>query len=343
MSARLWALWVVSAAALSVASIAYIALKVKRKERHDSEKKGDEDFSFHAGADIPPHLQRQLYKEQKRREKIPLLALKSPMYDNILMMDPQGQVLSTISYKKAVWYVDRKHLAKWTGASTIQLLIQPRGRSNDAYNTTPKQNICVVCGSSGHVMRHYIVPYAYRSLLPQKYKSHQSHDICILCPTCHLYAEQVYQERMNRLEESLRTDPSTAAVTITDHHLQRVKSVALALSRQIDRLPPDRVREYQSLVRQQLQIHQDQALTQQELQQALQLECRLPNPNYASGATLVVESLVKHQQSPEEAHGRIADFVRDWRHFFVESLQPRHLPAGWSINSPVACSSHKVK
>lgn len=136
--------------------------------------------------------------------------MKSPMYDNVFMSDPDGNLMCTISLKKAKWYVG-KGIAEWYRASSckggkdeddayIRLLFQPNnGKSNNSssknasksdsestYLQSPKLNICVSCGSDGYHMRHYIVPYSYRSGLPEEYKSHMSHDIVIVCPECHV-------------------------------------------------------------------------------------------------------------------------------------------------------------
>lgn len=285
---------------------------------------------------LAPHLQRELYKQQRRIQKIPFLAMKSPMYDNIRMLDPEGNALSTISIKKARWYV-AKQIAEWKTPSSIQLLFEPSGRSsNDTYTSSPKCNICVACGVSGHVMRHYIVPYAYRSLLPKKYKSHQSHDVVILCPKCHLCCEQSYHEHREQLEDGLRKDPSTAIVNLVDPQKQRVRSAGLALLRWRKRLPDSKIDEYENLVRDHLAVTSSHPLSEEQLQQAIDVEYRVPNPTYVSGAELVANHLMKG------GHDAIAQFVEQWRVFFLDTVQPRHLPNGWRVNAPVACSEHKA-
>jgi len=149
---------------------------------------------------LPPHLERELYKEERRERMIPRMTRKKPMYDNIVMSDPQGNVLATVSTKKAQWDV-RKNLAQWNddrneddnnNATSIRLLFTPKTNnittnhhhSRNEYNASIKQNRCVGCGSGhpqhpdddkgGHVvvMKHYIVPYAYRSLFPLHFKTH---------------------------------------------------------------------------------------------------------------------------------------------------------------------------
>ena len=74
----------------------------------------DDDGEFHEYEDsFPPQKTRAMHKEERRQKKIPLLAMKKPMYDNVRLLDPQGELLSTISLKKAKWYA-RKELAVWT-------------------------------------------------------------------------------------------------------------------------------------------------------------------------------------------------------------------------------------
>lgn len=343
MTARTANLALLSAAAAIVA----LVWMNQRKRNDDKSKKADDSQSTKDRLSIdieslPGHLQRELHKEQRRKEKVPFLAMKSPMYDNIQMLDPQGRVLSTISSKKAKWYVNRQ-LAEWQGTTKVQLLFEPKGRDSDnIYTITPKRNICVACAAEEHHMRHYIVPYAYRSLLPPRYKSHLSHDVVVLCPACHLYCSQAYQLRMKELEEELRHDPSTATPNVVDSHLYNVRSAALALLRWKAKLPDDKVEAYDKLIRQHLGItdnNNNDPLSDEQLQQAIDVPYRIPNPTYISGAELVANSLV---EDDSDSHRRIEVFVREWRSFFLDIAQPQYLPAGWNVEAPVACSDHKV-
>lgn len=161
--------------------------------KHD----GDDDDDDHT---IPESLKRDIEKERRRQAKIPMLSMKSPMYDNIMMLDPSGTLLCTISKKKARWYV-KKNLGTWKNEeeTTLQLLFEPSHRSNESkpkttdkgevdgkndinvdgeeeafFNKSIKENICVVCGDDEYHQRHYIVPYACRSMFPNKYKMHVS-------------------------------------------------------------------------------------------------------------------------------------------------------------------------
>ena len=348
---------------------------------NDNAKDNDNDNNNHnIDHELPPHVLRRLQKSKRRQEKIPLLSLKSPMYDNVRMMDPQGNMLCTISHKKAKWYL-AKQLARvvvddkendnddtthptttTTSTTTIQLLFEPKGRSSQTsqekslrtYLVSPKQNVCVACGKSQHHQRHYIVPYSYRTLLPPAYKSHHAHDVCILCPDCHLLCEHAYQERMDRLEQPLLDnddddDVDTTLPVLIDAHLYQLRSQALALLRWKHKIPPNKVQEYERFVRQHLaknntnnnNNHDDDddrndtlVLTPSLLQQTIDEASayKVPNPHYIPGAQRVMQSL--------QTHDDIRRFIIDWRRFFVETLQPRHMPQGWRIDSPV--TSDKV-
>lgn len=41
-----------------------------------------------------------------------------------------------------------------------------------------------MCGKEGDYLRHNIVPHCYRSLFPEAYKSHLSHDVVLVCQAC---------------------------------------------------------------------------------------------------------------------------------------------------------------
>jgi hypothetical protein len=284
---------------------------------------------------LPPHLKREFHKEERRQFMIPKLTMKKPMYDNIQMYSPQEKLLCTISIKKANWYIS-KHLAHWKDSqhTCIQLLFSPRQTPRDpsqiAYNQSPKHNHCVVCGWTQDYMRHYVVPYCYRSLLPLRYKTHLPHDVVVLCARCHVHAERHAHQRMRQLEDALRVDPATAHAYIVDTHIHRLKSAAMALLRRRDKLPLARLQEYEALVRDYYHLKAQEDIPMELLYRAETLEDRTPNPHFISGPELVLQHMDTDESSIEQ-------FVRAWRRHFLDVNQPRYLPHGWSVDSAVAC------
>ncbi len=324
---------------------------------------------------LPSHLKYQMQKDERRRAKLPWLTRKTPLYDNIHMLGPTGHLLCNVSNKKANWYL-RKQLAMWTDDhhTTIQLLFKPQGGNNDArssksnsednttatstndgtcgddqskkrlYTTSVKQNICVVCGASSNLIRHYVVPWSYRKLFPHQFKSHQPHDIVLLCADCQISSDQLYQERMQAMEQRCRPpdeyERHTAMSHFIDPHLTKVQSCALALLRYQQQMPRERIQEYEQFLSQHV-VHQQNRgeapasetifLTNEQLEILSQTDVMVVNEHYIPGANLVMAALTSDQQ--------ITDFILDWRHFFVEHMQPQYLPIGWSIDSPVVSDS----
>lgn len=285
---------------------------------------------------LPSHIERDLHKEERRRRMLPILSMKKPMYDNILMQDPNGHALSTISMKKANWYIN-KGLADWVNETTIRLRFTPSNRVDPdqaLYFVSEKANRCVICGASQHFMRHYVVPFCYRTLFPDSYKTHLSHDVVLTCADCHIQAERSAQCRRQYLEDSLRTDPATAAPQIFDPQKQNIQRTATALLKWRERLPKSRIVECEDQLRAWFQLGPDQYLSLQLLQQASALNSYSPNPRYIPGPELVVNPLLRDEVA-------LAKFIREWRAHFLETQLPRYLPKGWSIESPVQCDKRK--
>ncbi len=339
------------------------------KNAYDSNNEDEDNTSF----DLPQHLQRELYKEERRKESIRFLAMKKPLYENIEMYAPDGKtMLCTIGTKKANWYV-RKELAVWRDIpdshKSIRLLFEPKnskkrrngadGGGNEAkgsdeklreYNCTHKLNICVSCGakdaseSDGHgsagLMRHYVVPYAYRKLFPTKFKTHLPHDVVLLCLDCHVEAEQAAKiQRTDVYEKLYRKDPSTRLAVVVDQDLKRIKSYAKALWKHKGRLPVERIQEYETAIGEYMlgleqsdvgsSDYRDRSISHDLLRElAEKLSPERKNPKYIPLADLVVENLCQTDDA-------VSKFVVGWRKFFIDTLRPRHLPVGWSVHSPV--------
>jgi cation-transporting P-type ATPase D len=142
------------------------------------------------------HFSRKEIKRQRFEQFIAKFSVKKDIYGNCRMLAPDGEVLCFCDHKKASWYVERGIADVVSeGPLTIKLKFEPNSRGLSELNIDKasylkdKQNECVVCGSSGLFQRYHAVPMLYRQFFPIEMKSHQSHDILLLCPTCHKLAK----------------------------------------------------------------------------------------------------------------------------------------------------------
>lgn len=135
----------------------------------------------------------------------------SPLYQNCLLLAPDGELLCTCDKRKADWYVN-KNLATVvaeTPSYTVRLKFEPAGRAVGQvgqYYLQVKENKCVVCGETESYLRKNVIPREYRKYFPSNYrrsiflkknkkiilfffvaimKDHTSHDVLLLCPRCH--------------------------------------------------------------------------------------------------------------------------------------------------------------
>ena len=197
-----------------------------------------------------------------------------------------------------------------------------------------KKNECVACGNTEHHMRHYVVPFAYRTLFPKKFKSHLSHDVVILCPTCQVFCDQQRQLRMKEIEGRLRIpgEEFRAQPELRDSRLYHLRSCALALMKSRKKLPEEKIKNYEMLVKEYLNIPADTSLTNEQIQTVANVDYKTENPDYISGPELVINSLGDDEQ-------KIIDFIKGWRRHFLDTMRPKHLPKGWGVDSNVMCGA----
>ena len=343
----------VSFATAAIVGIVLVAFRSRKKREQEDDRKPSNVHVFAIPGDpaLPTHLRRELYKEERRQKMAPLLAMKKPMYDNILMKDPDGDILSSISMKKANWYV-RKELATWEDDehSVIRLTFEPKKKSlqqleENEYNQSLKQNHCVACGNDKDYRRHYVVPHCYRSRFPRRFKNHLSHDVVILCPVCHVRAQQISHEHKDDLEDQLRRKyfqhsieqmELSAQPVLVDFPIYQARSAACALLKWKDGLPATKQQEYENLLRDHFKLDENRELSEAQLVQASRFESRRPNPSFVTGPELVGRHL-REQQQTTTTEVVITAFVKEWRALFVESMNPKFLPKGWNVDAPAKC------
>ena len=99
------------------------------------------------------------------------------------------------------------------------------------------------------------------------------------------------------------------------------------------------------IVREYIGAQQQTELTVEQLTEASLVQPRKPNPEYVSGPDLVMQHLdnkIAAERGNSEGDAEITvlgDFIREWRVLFYESVRPRYLPNGWSVDAPVVCDS----
>ena len=248
-----------------------------------------------------------------------------PLYENCFLLGPDGQVLATVNRTKASWYI-HKGLGEMTCEDplTVKLFFEPSGRPMpDAdYYTTIKENVCVVCEGTESFVRKMIIPHDYRRYFPMDLKDQMSHDVLLMCLSCHHFAQQWDEQLRQRLAKQYNAPLGMADQCLNKDHAQisKVRSAAKALHFSGAKIPAVRRAELMSL----LQKHCGDGVEVTGEKIAELAEMKVKNENYGGlHRKRVVEAFV--------AENRLAEFIRLWRQHFLDNMKPKHLPPMWSV------------
>ncbi|XP_026705357.1 exonuclease 3'-5' domain-containing protein 2 [Athene cunicularia] len=273
----------------------------------------------------------QQVRDPRRQKRKPLgmgySARKSPLYDNCFLHAPDGQPLCTCDRKKAQWYLDKGigELVS-TDPFVVKLRFEPSGRpeSQVDYYLTVKENLCVVCGKRESYIRKNVVPHEYRRHFPIQMKDHNSHDVLLLCTSCHAISNYYDNHLKQQLAEEFGAPiGSEEGVRLLEDPLRRqVRSGAQALLN-ADSLPDPRRAELLQSIK---DFFNTEAVTPEILQEAAGLETRIWNESYMPHGLKVVQCFAKGGLRS------LMQLERRWRQHFLDSMQPKHLPEQWSVD-----------
>ncbi|XP_026789923.1 exonuclease 3'-5' domain-containing protein 2 isoform X2 [Pangasianodon hypophthalmus] len=278
----------------------------------------------------------QQVPDPRRNKRKPLgvgySARKSPLYDNCFLHAPDGQPLCTCDKKKAKWYLD-KGIGELVSEDPfiVRLLFEPSGRpdSQKDYYLTAKENLCVVCGKAESYIRKNIVPHEYRRHFPAEMKDHNSHDILLLCTSCHA-ASNVYDGFLKQQladEFSAPQGCEEGVRMLEDSDRRRVRSAARALLSANDSMPASRREELLSVVHAYFcKEGEEREVTEGMLNTAANLETRIFNESYVPHGLKVVQAYA------ERGLRGLIELERRWRQHFLSCMQPKFLPPLWSVD-----------
>ena len=180
-------------------------------------------------------------------------------------------------------------------------------------------------------MRWSVVPHAFRRLLPERIKSHDSHDIVLLCRACHAVIERPYTRHRAALLSAASIADDTRRVHV-DAALAKVRSAGRALvSRKASALPTERRRELEAMISAHFGPESEEP-AEVLARRAAALDPSGPRDGYVAPE----ERLVAALSARPDADEALAALSAGWRELFVATLRPSALPAGWSVSHRAA-------
>jgi hypothetical protein len=229
-------------------------------------------------------------------------------YGNYEVYHPTGKLMFFCNKKKFNWYI-KKGLADKISEKSIRLTFVPNGFGEDPEYLTPRENICVITGSTDNLTKHHVVPTQYRQHFPMKYKSKNSGDVVTLTRDEHdkyeRFADVLKQELSDKY---LLKDEINYNITL--NYIQKLFNTIKSFR---DDLPKDRVGDLYKTINLSLKDIEKVYNNAIEIRHIDKLE------------PLDLNKLIVERVGIEE-------LIIMWKNHFIEYSNPKYLPDWWDPN-----------
>lgn len=308
---------------------------------------------------------KQKAKEQKRKSIMEKYSINKPIYENCQILAPDGEILCKCDRKKIDWYLTKELATKISeDPIIIKLNFEPNGRGistykgykgdpeqDNQYYVEYKKNQCVVCGKQENYLRFQIVPAKYRCFFPQKYKSHRSHDVLLLCFDCNEEAVK----KQNQLKKQLSVEYDVPNDVMdegykTMQQLEELKKSSKAMIKGKDKIPQDRLQEMHTKLCERARELFEKDTVSEEQKEILSLFTteaqEIDYLNLRKLMNIKIDKITLTSNKRKNLHGKyileklggdeaIPEFIRMWRKNFLDTMQPKFLPNNWSIDHSI--------
>eukprot|EP00584_Thalassiosira_punctigera_P003599 CAMPEP_0172533736 /NCGR_PEP_ID=MMETSP1067-20121228/6333_1 /TAXON_ID=265564 ORGANISM="Thalassiosira punctigera, Strain Tpunct2005C2" /NCGR_SAMPLE_ID=MMETSP1067 /ASSEMBLY_ACC=CAM_ASM_000444 /LENGTH=409 /DNA_ID=CAMNT_0013318411 /DNA_START=154 /DNA_END=1383 /DNA_ORIENTATION=+ len=296
-SQSMMAMGVLLAAATSICLIQ--TRRRRRKQNNDdgsnTNPSTDDEASFYkqlgvSEENLPTHIKREIAKERKRKAKVELISMKTPMYDNVYMLDSNREPMCTISMKKAKWYI-KKGIAEWSSFKDHRDGSAIRLENGDAINVDNEEEELEVYPTALRAQRvqalrpegdderkplpaqrkaerlrgvrerrvphpalhrPLLVPDAPPRAVQDAHVARHRHNVSRLSPPLREAEEGEDDEDGKDIRMKLGAGALDISPVIDDPHLHHIRSCAIALVKWKDKMPAEKVESHSKTVREHL-------------------------------------------------------------------------------------------
>lgn len=281
----------------------------------------------------------------KEKNNILKVGSKNLNSENWKVFHPNGKHMFTCGEKKAFWYLDR-NLAVLFGDKSIKLSFVPKGNGfedNEEFGRNVRIARCVVTGVENNLQRHHIVPYCYRTYFPEAFKSKNHHDVVLINHEIHSEYEQkavLYKDEIAKIYGVKTIGEYNAEYTKRLRENGKDGSILLnaihSLFKSYGKMPNDIKLEKLRFISEKTGISFDMILKLTYIQM-YKLYLLLREKQISDVYTFKEENRGYHDHGYHvvqklDSEEKIEEFVKLWRNHFIETMKPKFMPKGWSID-----------
>lgn len=286
-------------------------------------------------------------KISKNREKSNILKTgsKNLNSENWKVYHPNGKHMFTCGEKKADWYLER-NLATIIGKKKIRFNFVPKGNGfedDEEFGRGIRENKCVVNGLDWGLQRHHIVPYCYRTYFPEKYKSKNHHDVVLVNHEIHSEYEQeanIYKDEIAGIYGVKTITEYNIEYTAKLREIGKQNSILLntihSLFKCYGKMPEKVKTEKLMFIAKETNISYDTikrfSYIQMYKMYLLLREKHIIDLNAFKAENRQIYDHGYHVVQKLDTEEKIEEFVKLWRNHFINTMQPKYMPYGWSID-----------
>jgi hypothetical protein len=242
---------------------------------------------------------------------------KQKCYDNILLKDVNGEIIGFIDQKRAKFYISRK-LAVFDEVNKILKLnfkVSKKTVADEPFYLQPRENKCVVCGSTSELSKHHCIPWMFRKHYPDNWKKHSSHDVLVLCEIHH----RDYEKKANLLKEFLGSAAGVengGKLIYPSWYIYGKKILGLESNKK--QIPHEHYISKKSFYLDKIE------------KELGEVSFSLSKLKDKMKVFIEKEHITKINKIIQ--HFGCNEFAKIWRNHFVSTMQPKCLPDKWDIN-----------
>ena len=302
-------------------------------------------------------LLRNLKKEVSKKSVVNNSICKGPIYDSCKMLAPDGQQLCFCDFKKMTWYLER-NLAKLISNDppVFKLIFEPNARGcvdenlkSSNFYIESRTNCCVICGKTENYLRFHVIPILYRSCFPENLKSHKSHDVVLLCLSCHERARKVYEQKKEEISKRYNV-PLNVMSDGKNNYLkliQFIKKCKVIKKNKNKNLPEIAETKLKKNLKETFDILMENSQEFKNFVEKNKIICNKEDDIDDNFLNIFCDKFIVDDKNIPEGkknlHGKLViekvkdlkEFIMEWRQFFLDSFQPKFLPKEWSVKHEI--------
>jgi hypothetical protein len=271
--------------------------------------------------------------------------------ENWKVYHPNGRHMFTCGEKKVNWYLDR-NLAKIIGEFEIQFTFDPSGygfEDNELFGRSARETKCVVTGVKNDLQRHHIVPYCYRTYFPKEFKSKNHHDVVLI----HYKSHADYEREASKFKDEIarlygvktikeyNMEYTTNLRNINTEYVMAFSTINSMLSAH-GKLSQEQIIEKLEIISNAIDLPLNTLKTYNYIQ-LYKLKSILHKIRNENTDRFKKEHRIKydhgyHVVNKLNSDEKLEEFIKLWRTHFIDTMKPKHMPIGWSIDFRVKTS-----